>query len=134
MLISSKSTYALRAIAYMAKNNGDKQYICISSIASNLNISRKYLESIMTQLAKNGLIDVCKGKCGGYKLNRNPKEYTFYDVLIVTEEELKTCSCCCIGKNESCNQKNDCSVLCTYNELHDLINDFFKNKTIQDII
>ncbi len=134
MLISSKSTYALRTLAYMAKNNGENKYICLSCIACDLNISRKYLESIMTQLAKSGLVDVSKGKCGGYKLNRKPEAYTLYDVLMITEEELKTTSCCCVGSDGTCKEKECCSVLCIYSELHDLINDFFKNKTIKDII
>ncbi len=134
MLISAKSTYAIRAIVDMARHNGESEYICLSSIATRLNISRKYLESIMTLLAKSGLIDVCKGKCGGYKLNKEIKEYSLYDILIVTEEELKAISCSCINNSGTCEGKDCCSVLETYNELHDLIKEFLKKKTIKDLM
>ena len=134
MLISTKGTYALRAMSYMANNNGNNEYICLSTMATNLNISRKYLESIMTILAKNKLVDVCLGKCGGYKLNREINEYSLFDILIVTEQEFKTTSCSCINKNDECNEKSSCSVLNTYNELHDLICDYLKNKTLKDLL
>lgn len=134
MLISTKGTYALRAMSYIAKNNGDNEYICLSCIANNLCISRKYLESIMTLLAKNKLVDVCLGKCGGYKLNRPVEEYSLFDILIATEQELKTTPCNCIGENSTCNEKSSCSVLNTYNELHEMICDYLKKKTIKDLI
>lgn len=134
MIISSKGTYAIRAIVDMAKNDGENNYICLSSISNRLNVSRKYLESIMTLLAKNNLVDVALGKCGGYKLNRKLENYSLYDILVVTEEEMKATSCNCINQDGICNQKSSCSVINTYNELHDLIINYLKSKTIKDLL
>ena len=134
MIISSKGTYAIRAIVDMAKNDGENNYICLSSISNRLNVSRKYLESIMTQLAKNNLVDVTLGKCGGYKLNRKLEDYSLYDILVVTEEEMKATSCNCIKQDGICNQKSSCSVIETFNELHELIINYLKNKTIKDLL
>ncbi len=117
----------------MADHEGEEKYICISCIASRLNISRKYLESIMTLLAKNKLVDVAYGKCGGYKLNRKPEEYSLLDILLVTEEKIQTVSCSCI-ENKECSDENSCCTLEIYQELHSLILDFLKNKTIKDLM
>ncbi len=134
MIISSKGTYAIRAIVDMAQNDGLNNYICLSSISNRLDVSRKYLESIMTLLAKNNLVDVCLGKCGGYKLNRKLEDYRLYDILSITEEEMKTTSCNCVSKDGLCNQKSSCTVINTYNELHELIINYLKNKTIKDLL
>ncbi len=118
----------------MAQNGGTDKYICISCISNRLNVSRKYLESIMTLLAKNNLVDVALGKCGGYRLNRKLEDYSLYDILSITEEEMKATSCNCIKQDGECKQKSSCTVLDTYNELHELIIDYLKNKTILDLL
>ena len=134
MLISSKGTYAIRAITDMAENDGLNNYVCISSIAERLNVSRKYLESIMTLLSKNKIIDVAYGKCGGYKLNKEPKDYNLLDILIITEDNLKPVPCPCINGKDNCTQMKNCVTLETYKELHNLITNFLKNKTIADLM
>ncbi len=133
MLISTKGTNAIRALVDMADHGGEEKYICISCIASRLNISRKYLESIMTLLAKNKLVDVAYGKCGGYKLNKKPEEYTLLEILLVTEEKIQTVSCSCLEEKE-CHNEDNCCTLGLYQELHELILDFLRNKTIRDLM
>ncbi len=134
MLISSKGTYAIRAITDMAENDGLNNYVCISSIAERLNVSRKYLECIMTLLSKNKIIDVAYGKCGGYKLNKKPEEYSLFEILIITEDNLKPVPCPCIEGSNNCETMKNCATLETYKELHNLIIDFLKNKTISDLM
>ena len=132
MLISAKSTYAIRVLVDMAQNGGEEKYICISEIVERQKISRKYLESIMTLLSKNGIIDVSRGKCGGYRLNRKPEEYRLIDILSVTEEDLCPVPCLkdCDG---SCPQMATCPPFETWKELQDTINAFFGTKTIYDL-
>ena len=81
MLLSAKSTYAIRVISDMAENCDMDEYVSISTLSNRLEISKKYLESIMTLLSKNGIIDVCRGKNGGYKLNKKPEEYKLIDLI-----------------------------------------------------
>lgn len=133
MLISTKGTYAIRVLVDLAQNGGEDNYISISEISERLNISRKYLESIMTLLSKNGIIDVCRGKNGGYKLNKKPEDYKLIDILCVTEDGLAPVPCLkeC---DDSCSLKKSCTALETWKELHDLINKFFDKKTIFDLV
>ncbi|MDO4500080.1 MAG: Rrf2 family transcriptional regulator [Erysipelotrichaceae bacterium] len=133
MLISSKGTYAIRVLIDMATNNGNEKIISISEISNRLNISRKYLESIMTLLSKNGIIDVAYGKNGGYRLNRLPEEYNLLVILHTTEDDLAPVLC--QKKDyEPCTNKENCSVHKTCEELHDLINNFLLHKTIKDLM
>ena len=79
-VISTKGRYALRR----HDRSGGKRAggICPpEEIADREEISRKYLENIMTVLSKAGLVDAIHGKGGGYRLNRRPEEYTLAEIL-----------------------------------------------------
>lgn len=57
MMISSKGRYALRVMLDLAEQ-GSNKYISLKDIAERQDISRKYLESIMTELSKMSLSKV----------------------------------------------------------------------------
>ena len=66
MMISSKGRYALRVMLDLAEQ-GSNKYISLKDIAERQDISRKYLESIMTELSKKRACRKCHRKTGGYK-------------------------------------------------------------------
>lgn len=63
MMISSKGRYALRVMLDMAEQQGNEN-IRLKDIAQRQDISRKYLESIMTELCKKELVQSSIGKVG----------------------------------------------------------------------
>ena len=87
MMISSKGRYALRVMLDMAEHAGDS-YIRLKDVAERQNISRKYLENIMPELARCGLVESALGKAGGYKLTRQPADYKVGEILCAAEGEL----------------------------------------------
>lgn len=91
-MISSKGRYALRVMLDMAEQHGDG-YIRLGDIAARQDISRKYLESIMTALCKSNLVESALGKTGGYKLVRSPEEYKVGEILEAAEGEIAPVSC-----------------------------------------
>ena len=92
MMISSKGRYALRVMLDMAEQGGDS-FLPLKDIADRQNISRKYLESIMPDLAKHGLVESAMGKTGGYKLTRKPEDCKVGEILCAAEGELAPVSC-----------------------------------------
>ena len=75
MIVSTKGRYALRVMVCFAMK-GQGEFIPLKEIAESEGISQKYLESIMTTLSKAGFVDAVHGKGGGYRLNREPEDYT----------------------------------------------------------
>ena len=109
MKISTKGRYAIRAMLDLAENDtGD--YITLSDIAKRQEISEKYLESIISLLSKNGLLDALRGKGGGYRLNRSPGEYTIASILKVTEGTLAPVACL-EGERNTCKRASQCRTL-----------------------
>ena len=75
MLISSKGRYTLYVLVDLAKN-GQNRYIPLKEIAERQNISKKYMEGILKTLVDRNLLEGVKGKGGGYKLTKEPKDYS----------------------------------------------------------
>ena len=132
MIVSTKGRYALRVMVSFAQRGGD-DYIPLKEIAEAEDISQKYLESIMTTLSKAGFVDAVHGKGGGYRLNRKPEEYTIGSILKLTEGSLAAVSCTSQGA-AACSRTECCQAKPMWDRLDKLINDFFDNITLADLL
>ncbi len=105
MIFSTRSTYGLRAIINLAKQQKFGN-VSLSVIAKQENISLKYLEKLFASLKKAGLVKSVKGATGGYLLAKDSKKINVYDIIKSLEGELNCFHC--TGKNA----KIYCSKLC----------------------
>lgn len=85
--ISTRGQYALLIMSYLAGANPEK-YVSLKTLAIQHKLSPKYLEQIMIQLSKAGLVSALRGTNGGYKLIRKPENYTAGEILRVLEGDL----------------------------------------------
>ena len=131
MLISSKGRYALRVMTVLAEHGHD-DYIPLSEIAREQEISEKYLEGIIGMLSKGGLLDGMRGKGGGYRLNRKPEEYSVGEVLRAVEGSLAPVSCMS-DRNESCKRSSECRNFPVWQKLDRLISDYLDSVTLADL-
>ena len=132
MIVSTKGRYALRVMVSFAQRGTD-EYIPLKEIAEAEEISQKYLETIMTTLSKAGFVDAVHGKGGGYRLNRKPEEYTIGSILKLTEGSLAAVSCTSQGA-AACSRTECCQAKPMWDRLDKLINDFFDNITLADLL
>ena len=132
MIVSTKGRYALRVMVRFAQL-GREEYIPLKEIAEKEGISQKYLESIMTVLSKAGFMDAAHGKGGGYRLNRDPKEYTVGSILKLTEGGLTAVSCTAQGAS-ACSRTSCCQTLPMWERLDKMINEFFEGITLADLL
>ena len=130
MIVSTKGRYALRVMLCFAQR-GREEYIPLKEIAEAEGISQKYLESIMTTLSKAGFVDAVHGKGGGYRLNRDPEEYTVGSILKLTEGGLTAVSCTSQGAS-ACSRTSCCQTLPMWERLDKMINEFFEGITLAD--
>ena len=84
--ISSKTVYAIAALQELGtiQNN---EVLKIKEIASNACIPQNFLEQILLELKKQGLLTSIKGAHGGYKLARDLKNITLRDVVMILESD-----------------------------------------------
>lgn len=131
MMISTKGRYAVRVMLDLAVNNTG-EYIKVKQIAKRQEISEKYLEQIIAVLHKAGYVRSVRGAQGGYRLAREPKEYTVGMILRLTEGSLSPVACLSSEENE-CKRCDTCDTLAVWKELEQAINNVVDNITIADL-
>ncbi|MBQ2212373.1 MAG: Rrf2 family transcriptional regulator, partial [Ruminococcus sp.] len=92
MKISTKGRYALRTLLDLAEHKNDG-YIALKDIAARQNISKKYLEQIIPVLNRTEFLNANRGYQGGYKLAKEPDQYTVGDILRLTEGSITPVAC-----------------------------------------
>jgi len=85
--ISSKTIYAIAALQVLGSVE-ENVVLKIKDIAITANIPQNFLEQILLELKKQGLLLSVKGAHGGYKLARGLKDITLRDVVIVLESDI----------------------------------------------
>ena len=132
MLVSTRGRYALRIMMELAKYDRNR-YIPLPLIAENQEVSEKYLESIISVLAKAGLVEGLRGKGGGYRLCVGPDQLTVGAVLRLTEGSLAPVACLEKGASP-CERAAECRTLPLWSGLNDVINEYLDRFTISDLV
>ncbi len=132
MKISTKGRYAVRVMLDLALNNTG-ECIKVKDIASRQGISEKYLEQIIAVLNKAGYVNSVRGAQGGYRIARDPKEYTVGMILRLTEGSMAPVACLEKGAPE-CERCDTCETLEVWKDLNTAINRVIDGVTIADLV
>lgn len=132
MLISTKGRYALRVMIDLAEHQSE-EFISLKEVAQRQEISEKYLESIIRLLVKDRVLESLRGKGGGYRLKKDPDQYTVGGILRLTEESLAPVSCL-DGNTDTCPRMAQCRTLSLWQGLDRVINEYLDSITIADLM
>ena len=132
-MISTKGRYALRVMIDLAEHNDGKP-VPRKDVAERQGISKQYLEIIVQDLVKGGLVIGASGKGGGYRLCRSPEEYSVGEILNLTERASLT-TVACLGENaQDCPRASACKTLPLWAEYDKLTHDFFYGKKLSSLL
>ena len=132
MKISTKGRYALRLMIDLAQHDA-AGYIPLRDISRRQEISAKYLEQIVVQLSRAGLVTATRGAQGGYQLARHPAQYTVGEILRITEGSLAPVACLEHDPVE-CSRAEDCITLDFWRGLYDAVNRYVDSVTLEDLV
>ncbi len=130
-MISTRGRYAIRVMIDLIENENDG-YTPLKDIAARQEISKKYLEIIVKDMVKGGLLTGSSGKGGGYRLCRKPEEYTVGEVLEMMEGSLATVACLA-GNAKECPRASVCETLPMWTEFDGMVHDYFYSKKIVEL-
>ena len=130
-MISTKGRYALRVMIDLAEHEGEGN-IPLKSIADRQDISKKYLEIIVKELVRGGLLSGVSGKGGGYSLNRKAEDYTVGEIIELMEGTLAPVACLA-EKDYNCPRADFCQTLPMWKEFSEEMQKFFQKYTIADL-
>lgn len=131
-MISTRGRYALRVLIDLAEHRNG-QFIPMKEVAERQEISLKYIERIMPLLTKEKFVEGQHGKGGGYKLCREPENYTVGEILRAAEGDLAPVAC--LGQNaEPCPRAAGCRTLPMWERYYKMTNDYFDGITLADLM
>lgn len=131
MKLSTKTRYGLRLMIDLAQHYHEGP-ISLSEVAKRQDISKKYLEQVVSPLVKANLLVVTRGYTGGYELSRTPAEITCADIAIVTEEGFKLLDC--LKNKGDCKRSDWCLSRNIWAGLEKAMIDYLNRITLQDIL
>lgn len=131
MMISTKGRYALRFLLDVAEHQGDG-FVPLRAVAARQGISEKYLEIVVKELVKGGLLEALRGKGGGYRLNRPLQDYPIKPILELMEGPLAPVACLCDGQG-GCPRREGCPTLPLWQGLDKAISDYLARFTLADL-
>ena len=121
------------ALMDLAKFNS-RNPVSLRDISLRQGISLDFLEQIFSKLKRNEIVQSIRGTQGGYILNKQPNEIKLANIFHAVDETVKTVQC----KKESkkgCNGKaTKCITHNLWDELETHINNFFENKSLEDLL
>jgi Rrf2 family protein len=134
-MLAKKTQYALKALTYMAEQNNAGPFL-IADIAKKKKIPVKFLESILLELKKAGILNSKKGKGGGYFFNQDPSTITMATIMRLIEGPIALLPCVSLNfykKCADCNEKK-CGLNKIMKEVRDSTLHILENRTVQDLI
>ena len=133
-MLTKKSQYAFQALSYLA-NRSNSTPVLISEIAEKKKIPVKFLESILLQLKKSGILASKKGKGGGYFFKENPANVNLATVIRLLDGPIAMLPCVSHNFYETCENcnENHCGLHDALIEVRDATLKVLEHRTIDDL-
>jgi len=124
--------FGIRALIMIALHKDKDCRIKKNQIVESINVPASFLENILSQLSKGGLINSSTGAYGGYRLKKPISTIKISDIFNCLEEEYTLVSC--LKDENSCNNTELCRMNKFWLKLYKHIDKVFRNVSLQDII
>ena len=134
-MLSRRSKYGLKALLILAEETG-RGPVLVSELSAREAIPKKFLEAILLDLNRHGLVQSKKGKGGGYLLRRPPSEITVGDAVRALEGPLALVPCVSQTAYQRCVECVDeatCGVRLAMGEVRDATARILDGMTLADV-
>ena len=131
-MLSQKARYALHALIVLAEHTGDAP-MQIADVAEEARVPRKFLEAILLDLKKRGIVKSTRGRSGGYLLGKPARDITFADVIREMDGPLALAPCVSVtaySKCDDCVDEATCAIRKVLLAARDATADVLESRTI----
>jgi len=132
MKFSTRTTYGLRAMIFLARNR-ESGSVSLPSIARLEGISLSYLERLFAKLKKADLIKSVKGSAGGYRLARAAGKIAVFDIIKSLEGKLTPFYCLKENGKIYCDRGCECKVTLVLIKVQTAIDKALKSVKLSDL-
>jgi Rrf2 family protein len=129
MILNKTTEYALTVLGYMAISQ--EEIFPAEMLHQKLEIPRRYLRKLLTDLSKLGIIKSAKGRKGGFVFAKSMAEISLASI-IQTVEGSEVMGNCILG-HKNCNDEQPCVMHEIWLEAKSKMMDTLSNTTLQDL-
>ncbi|HTG72387.1 MAG TPA: Rrf2 family transcriptional regulator [Terriglobia bacterium] len=137
-MLSKKAKYGLHALSKLAQEHGNgKGPTLISDISASESIPHKFLELILLDLKRKGILLSKKGKGGGYSLGREPALITLGEIVRALDGPLAPLPCVSQTAYQPCDEcvdERSCGIRNVMKEVRDATASILDGTTLQDLV
>jgi len=130
MQVSRKVDYALRAVIYLSLPRNGRP-ASVKEIATSRRVPQKFLEKIIKDLIRGGIVVSHRGAHGGYTLARPAEQITFRDVIEAVEGPILLNVC--VTEQRDCSILASCNMQRVWQEGQRRMLEFFSDTTLADL-
>ena len=133
-MLSNKAQYAFRALTYLADKYNEGP-VLISDIARKKKIPLKFLENILLELKKAGILESKKGKGGGYYIKQDPAKTSIAAVVRIVNGPIAMLPCVSLyfyQRCKNCDEKN-CGLHDVMEGVRDATLNILEHRTLKDL-
>ena len=135
MIITRKTTYALRALTHLATREGE--LTLTSRIAEDEGIPQRFLEAILRELARHGVLEVKRGRSGGYSLRQRPDQLRVAQVIDIVDGHASQFACLDPHRPTRCREcpgKGPCAAQVVLNQMGVASQRVLQSTTLADLM
>jgi Rrf2 family protein len=135
-MLSMKAKYGLRALVALAREHGSGP-ILIADLADSETIPRKFLELILLDLKRHGILQSKKGRGGGYNLSRPPSLISIGEIIRALDGPIALLPCVSQSAYKRCEECVDeltCGIRLVMKDVRDATAAIFDGTTLEDLL
>ena len=131
MNFTTKSRYAVNALADLEYLSNHKNPVSLKDIAYRQSIDLTYLEQLFRKLRIAGIVKSVRGRNGGYVYASHPEEITIKNIMDAVEENLDATNC---AGTSSCHAGHHCNSHKLWDDLNGVVDKFLSDISITDLV
>ena len=131
MNFTTKSRYAVNALADLEYLSNYENPVTLKDIADRQGIDLTYLEQLFRKLRIAGIVKSVRGRNGGYVYASHPKNISIKNIMDAVEENLDATKC---AGTSSCHSGQQCNSHNLWDDLNNVVDEFLSDISITDLV
>jgi Rrf2 family protein len=134
-MLSKKCKYALHSLVHIAKNPNEKHLI--KNISEVCHIPKKFLEAILLDLKRAGILSSKSGRGGGYSLRLPAAQVNLAQVIRLFDGAIAAVPCASLNYYERCDECEDedtCAIRSSFIAVRNATVEMLKNETLEALV
>lgn len=131
MIFSTSTEYAIRGLAELASRRGERPVVMLDEIVRGTSLPRDFLAKLFQKLVHAGILRSCKGRGGGFALNKPAESITILDVCTVIDGP-QSLDRCVVGLHK-CDDTMPCAQHDLFKPNRQRLKEYFNSTTVADL-